>query len=222
MKIINIKENSIDLNLFKSDEIEFRVDFDSNLSIESVLNVLTTYLDWEEKEEFEKNVHINLKKFETENLIKIYQFLLNRKSIINNSLIVNINILINGYNTLDDALFESDVIYESDIEQFLDIKLALNKEIKEYQNEISKWYLACLKSMYKVEYTYLDTVVEMPTVYKKIISSSNILSLSQIFAKSDNICTDSLPIVKDAYPTIMSAISVSAIADKLSKFIDFK
>ena len=222
MKIINIKENSIDLNLFKSDEIEFRVDFDSNLSIESVLNVLTTYLDWEEKEEFEKNVHINLKKFETENLIKIYQFLLNRKSIINNSLIVNINILINGYNTLDDALFESDVIYESDIEQFLDIKLALNKEIKEYQNEISKWYLACLKSMHKVEYTYLDTIVEMPAVYKKIISSSNILSLSQIFAKSDNIHTDSLPIVKDAYPTIMSAISVSAIADKLSKFIDFK
>lgn len=221
MKIIYIKENSIDLSVFETEDTEFRVDFDPDLAIDPVISLTNHILDWEESTGNKKNINLNFKGFSAENLVKLYQHYLKRETLVNNSLILNINILINGYNTLDDSLFESALIYETDLEQLLDIKLDLSGEIKEFQSNLTKWYLACLKSMHKVEYTYLDTVTKIPSVYKKIISSSNLLTLSQIFSKAQPINTADLPLVEEAYPTIMSAASVSAIADKLIQNIKF-
>lgn len=220
MKIINISESNVNLEELFLNETQAKINF-SKMQVSEIISVTDKILDYEESlKDKHINIHIDFKGLDTNTLCELYKHYLSRTTLVNTSLIANINILINGYNTLDDALFMSDIIYETDLEQLLDIKLELSDDIKEYQSQVSYWYLSCLKSMHKVEFTYLDTVVTLPNVYKKIISSSNLLTLSQILAKSKPINTKDLPLVSDAYPTIMSAATCSAIADKLVQSIN--
>lgn len=220
MKIISIENNTVDLSEFETAETDFIVNFNKDFDIDTILSLSDHILDWEENTDQKKHIFLNFKGLCNEYLISMYKHYFQRETLINEYLIVNMNILINGYNTLDDQLFESDIIYENDLEQLLDVKMDLGSEIKTFQSNLTKWYLAGLKSLHKVEYTYLDKTVKMPMIYNKIISSSNLLALSQIFSKAISINTDELPLVEGAYPIIMSAVSTSAIANKLVQSID--
>lgn len=220
MKVISIENNTIDLSEFETSETEFTVNFNKEFDFDIILSLSDRILDWEEKSDQKKHIFLNFKGLPDENLILMYKHYFQRESLVNEYLIVNMNILINGYNTLDDQLFESSIIYECDLEQLLDVKMELGKEIKAFQSSLTKWFLAGVKSLHKVEYTYLDKTVKMPMIYNKIISSSNLLTLSQIFSKAISINTDELPLVEGAYPIIMSAVSTSAIANKLVQSID--
>ena len=205
-------DEDIQLNTEKTDELVF---------------LLTRLLDYEEKQFDIKNVsgktfNIDLKGLSTEELIAVYRFLLNRDTLVNARLILNLQTFINGYSTYDDSFFECKEIYLCNIEQILDIKLALSKELKDFQTKISYWFLACLKSMHKVEYTALDPLVVLPPLYKRILLASNLMSLSTILSKSSNIETEDLPLVEDAFPIIMELASASAIANQLLQSLNFE
>lgn len=161
------------------------------------------------------NVEIQFVDQPIENLIEVFRMALQRETLVDPTVLTNINLIISGYNTLDDSMFELPFIFFSDLEQLLDIKLNLSKEIKQFQTQLTFWYLACLKSMCKVEYTYLDKLVDVPNVYHRLLISSGMLTLSQVFAKSNPIDTATLPLVKDAYPVAMEIASCTDLSNQI-------
>lgn len=191
---------------------EFSVEFSNDLTDEALCELVTEVLDFEEANK-EKKIVFNFKSLTTEHLTEVYRLVLKRKTLKNESIILNINILINGYNTLDDSLFAMKEIYVNGVEDLIDIKLDLADEIQTFQTELTKWFLASLKSMHRVEFTYLDTVEDVPPVFVKVMMASNFLTMSQVFSKASPINTSELPLVKGAYPFIASMASTSAIAD---------
>lgn len=194
------------------EDVEYSVEFCNELSNEAICELVTEVLDFDEANK-DKKIFFNLKSLTVEQLTEVYRLVLKRKSLSNESIILNINILINGYNTLDDSLFAMKEIYVNGVEDLIDIKLDLTDEILEFQTELVKWFLASLKSMHRVEFTYLDTVEDVPPVFVKVMMASNFLTMSQIFSKASPINTSELPLVKGAYPFIASMASTSAIAD---------
>lgn len=165
---------------------------------------------------------LNLKSLSTEDLIYVYEHAMTRDTLVNARLILNLQILINGYSTFDDSLFASPEIFLSRIEQVLDIKLALAEQLKEFQTNIAHWFLACLKSMHKVEYTSLDPITPLPALYKRILFSTNLLNLSSIIQKANNIQTKDLPLVEDAFPVVMELATSSALANNMIQSFDFE
>lgn len=199
--------------------------FDQSLSASEICDKLSIIYDDEEK--FYRD-HNQLKQYSiilgnrpSEDLVLIFKFIFSRENLIDPNSICNINMLIGGYNTLDDSVFQSNKVFFSDIENLIDTKLGLQEDINKFQTALTTYFLACLKSMSKVEYTYLDNIVEIPEIYKKILSSSNFLFMSQVMIKADNIKTSELPLIKNAYPIIMSMSSYSSLANELLNKIDF-
>lgn len=213
MEKIVIDSEKFDVaTLNNKDEIQVKFE---NLTLENIITLMGSIFCAEEKGELNTKVYFNLKGTSTENLVEIYRSFFKRESLTNDCMLINIKILIDGYNTLDDSLFQMEEIFVSDLEQILDVKLALSKDIKELQKQLVTWFLASLKSMCKLELTYLDNCVEMPTMYKKMILASSLLGISQIFNKVDSIDTAKLPLVLDAYPIIETVASASSISKKL-------
>ena len=219
-----IIDNDFDLSVIdvKSTE-EVTISFVEDCTADFVINVIRELCEKEEavytQTEELPNVVYSLKGLPTDTLIEIMKFAMTRESLINSSLILNINLLINGYNTLDDSLFESKLVCVGDLEQLLDLKLDLSKEIKQLINTLTMWYLSCLKSAYKVEYTFLDSVVVVPNLYKRILSSSNVLTLSQLMSKSNGIKVDDLVLVENAYSIVAEIVSCSNLANELLQLI---
>lgn len=60
--------------------------------------------------------------------------------------VLNVFRLINSYNIFDDDFFEHEGSYISDISEFIDIKMALNDEIKDFSLVLVTWYLSILRS----------------------------------------------------------------------------
>ena len=198
---------------------ELVVSFASEIDDNRLVNCLQRLCDLDEQYYADHNalspLMIDLKGMSVDKLAVVMKMAMSRPSLINSRLVLNVNLLINGYNTLDDSLFESESVYVNDLEQLLDLKLELFNEIKNIQTEVTKWYLASLKSAYKVEYTYLDTIVKMPMLYRCILTTSSVLTLSQIMSKSSGIDFDNLPIVENAYPIVAEVISNSQVANEL-------
>lgn len=220
---ILINQDNCDVAFTFERDQEYVFQFDDALSVEQIVDVLVKLCEVEESF-YEQNeclalVTYDLKSVAPEKLTRIIKALMHRETLINTSLILNIGLLIKGYNTLDDSMFESPSVYVKDLEQLLDLKLDLMDDIKAIQTELTKWYLACLKSAYKVEYTYLDDVAKIPMLYKRILSTSDVLTLSQIMAKSGNVSTDDLPLVENAYPIVAEIVSCSSMANQLLELL---
>lgn len=161
-------------------------------------------------------------KLETDELCELMRMALTRETMVNTQLLANINILVSGYNTLDDSLFQSPLILFSDIEQLLDVKLTLDKEIKDFQTKTVYWYLSCLYSAHKVEYTYLDQTVKMPNLWRKFLMATNLLTISQIMSKAEPINTSSLVLVENAYPVIMELSANMSLASRILSALNIK
>ena len=161
-------------------------------------------------------------KLETDELCELMRMALTRETMVNTQLLANINILVSGYNMLDDSLFQSPLILFSDIEQLLDVKLTLDKEIKDFQTKTVYWYLSCLYSAHKVEYTYLDQTVKMPNLWRKFLMATNLLTISQIMSKAEPINTSSLVLVENAYPVIMELSANMSLASRILSALNIK
>lgn len=217
-----INQNTDINSLSFEDEIEFEI-----MDKQDLLSLLDQVLDKEEAQFDVKNLtgqtfKLNFKNQPTENLVAILEHAINRESLVNTRLMLNLQIFVNGYSTFDDSLFESPEIFLSKIEQVLDVKLALLDSLKSFQTKIAYWFLACLKSMHKVEYTYIDPVVKLPAIYKRFLFSTNLLVLSSILSKAANIEIKDLPLVEDAFPVVMELASASALANKMIQNFDFE
>ena len=147
-----VVNNSTDLSTLNFDD-ELVFEFDS---IDDLLSKLDSVLSIEESAYDIKNLQgptfkLNFKNQSVSNLIDIFSFAMDREKMVNTRMILNLQVFINGYSTFDDSLFESPEIFISKIENVLDIKLSLIDKLKPFNPQIAYSFLACLKSMHKVE-----------------------------------------------------------------------
>lgn len=173
---------------------------------------LKPFLDWEVKCQKENvdtllenldKIKVSFAGISYEDRLVIFREVLADESLVDYTLFTNVNLLVNGYNTLADELFARDDIAFNSIEELLDFKLDLQDVIYNYQKSLMFYYLGALKSMHRVEFTYLNDVVMIPNSYQLFLRSTNLVNLSQVFDKiKDPIDPTKLPLVGGAFDLI--------------------
>lgn len=137
---------------------------------------------------------------------------------------LNLYNLIKSYNNMNDEFFNSSDIYFNSVEELLDVKLALSKEIKAFIRQLSIYYMSLFKSYNKLFFTPSDEHINLPILYKNMILTSDLLTLSGIFAKSPEFSTNDLIYIDDAYIYLTALItrsnnSMNLIDDFLNSII---
>ena len=163
---------------------------------DTLINDLKLIYDFESSEE--AIVFLNLKGLNTSLLTEAIKYSLTREDLRNPYMLLNIINLIKIYNTLDDSFFANEKIYVSSIEDLLDVKLDLTSEIAEFQKKLSIFFISLFKSFNKTQYEPLDKHIDLPDIYRNIILSLDILTLSGIFSVSEPFSTSECIYINNA------------------------
>lgn len=159
-----------------------------SIETQKLLDALKMIYDFESSEN--QLTFLNLKGLPTSLITEAIKYSLTREDLKNPCMLLNIINLIKIYNTLDDTFFEDEKIYISSIEDLLDVKLDLTEELSDFQRQISIYFISLFKSYNKLTYEPLDKHIALPEIYKNIIMSLDILTLSGIFSVSKKFSTD--------------------------------
>ena len=181
-----------------------------NISCEELINTLDEIFKYETDTKVVPEIIIDLKTLPAQIKICAIKHCLGRDDIRNSSIIMNLFTIVNSYNSLDEKFFEDERIYVSSLEEYLEIKMNCKDEIKNFATNLTKYFLSCIKSSSKLEYTYLDDVVTIPMVYERMFTTLTLLQLSTIMQKANPISTDDLFIIENA------TVYVNAIALRTS------
>lgn len=99
--------------------------------------------------------------------------------------ILNVFRLINTYNTFDDDFFEHKDSYISDISEFIDIKMSLEEELKEFSLQLVIWYLSILASCDIKTDDSDDVKVDIPLLIYGIFASATLPMMSSLMNSVD-------------------------------------
>ena len=169
-------------------ENDLTVNVKEGIEKDTLLSILKEIFDYET--ETKKIVYLNLKGLNISLVTEAIRYSLTREDLRNPYMILNIINLIKIYNTLDDSFFNDSKIYVNSIEDLLDVKLDLTDELKKFQRQLSIYFISLFKSYNKFSYEPLDKHIELPEIYKNIILSLDILTLSGIFSVSEPFSTE--------------------------------
>lgn len=203
--------SSADYDLNGVDSISFDPSVDADVFKQAVSDIL----DYTRNLEIAKQPKVSLRGLSTELLTEGLRLCFGRLDIANPCILLNLYNTVKRYNTLDNSFFESEEVWFTSIEQFLDIKVGLRSEIQDFTNKMAYWYLSCIYSMHKVEYTMLEYHEPMPDIYRNFMLTSDLYTMSALVAKADNIQTKDLMLVDNAYAYVTELALRSNIAAKL-------
>ena len=203
--------SSADYDLNGVDSISFDPSIDADVFKQAVSDIL----DYTKNLELAKQPIVSLRGLSTELLTEGLRLCFGRLDIANPYILLNLYNTVKRYNTLDNSFFESEDVWFTSIEQFLDIKVGLRSEIQSFTNKMAYWYLSCIYSMHKVEYTMLEHHEPMPDIYRNFMLTSDLYTMSALVAKADNIQTKDLMLVDNAYAYVTELALRSNIAAKL-------
>jgi len=188
---------------------------------DTLIDFLSKFYDFEKNSSDIGKIKLNLKSLTTESKIEAFRYSLTRDDICDPYMILNMFNMVKIYNTLDDSYFLNPVIYINSIEEFLDIKLELQSELKQFSKQISIYFLSLLKSYNKTSYTPLDQHQNLPLLYSYIFQFSDFLTISGIFSITEPFSTEECKYIDDSYVYIKLLIEKSMISNNLlMKFID--
>lgn len=163
----------------------------------------------------------DLKHATTEQKIEAIRYGLNTPTLNDPLMQLNLYNLVKSYNNMNDDFFNSDDIYFNSVEELLDVKLALGAEIKAFIRQLSIYFVSLLKSYNKMMFTPAEEHIELPQLYKNMVLSSDIMTLSGILAKSPAFSTDELVYINNAYVYMTTLIDRSKYGlGLLNNFID--
>lgn len=127
-----------------------------------------------------------IKKLTVDEKIEYFRNILKDLNTKNEVDILNVFRLINTYNTFDDDFFNHKDSYISDISEFIDIKMALNEELKDFSLVLVTWYLSILASCdIKVVDDNDEEKVEMPTLIQGIFTAATVSMMSSLMNSVD-------------------------------------
>lgn len=138
----------------------------------------------ENKEEL--YIKLSLRELNTKQLIAAFRFVLNQDTINDSLTILNILNLIKS-NTLEESFFEDKNVYFKSLVEYLDVKLEIKDELKEFVKKFSFYFYSMIKSCGKPIANGKDTIVKLPDVYYNIFVSLDFMTLSRIAATCDDV-----------------------------------
>lgn len=153
---------------------------------------------------------VDLKQANVEQKSEIIKYALTYKDLKDPLMLLNILNLIKVYNMLDDTYFNYPDIYVNSVEELLDLKLNISKDLKDFSRQLSVYFLSLIKSYNKTTFTPADEHIELPPIFASLILATDLLTLSGIFAKVNNINTDELTYIDNAYIFMSSLVSKGA------------
>lgn len=143
------------------------------------LGLVTTLIE-DAKKKGDPDPVIPMKGEPVETLVAVLDWAMTDLTVTNPSVLFNVRHLIAPYNTMDEAFFKSKDVWFTDIEQMLDVKIALAKQIKALQVKVVQAYFACLKSLHKVEFTYLDNTLEIEPAVRTLLAWMTMIDMSKL------------------------------------------
>lgn len=154
-------------------------------------------------------VMFDLKNASTEQKIEAIKYGLQTPTLQDPLLQLNIYNLVKSYNNMNEYFFSSTDVYFNSVEEILDVKLALGKEIKAFIRQLSIYFMSIFKSYNKFVFTPSDEHIVLPALYRNMILSSDLGTLSGIFTKTPEFSTKELVFVDDAYVYLTTLINKS-------------
>lgn len=155
---------------------------------------------------------LDIKKLSEKEIEKAIRFSLSYEGLKDPLMILNILNLIKVYNTLNSSFFESKDIYFKSTLDFLNIKLTLKDELKAFKKQLSIYFLSLFKSYNKISFTPSDNVIDLPEIYQNLLLTTDILTLSGIFATSDTFSTDECVFIKESFKYISNLLIKNSIS----------
>lgn len=200
---------------FESKE-DLTVIIQDNLKTNQILKIFNSIIEIEKL--LNVDIEIQMKSCSTDVLIEIYKNITTPKyieTLTNKSLILNIISLVKSYNTFNDDFFNNKLIFFNSIEQFLDVKIELQDNIKIINSEISTYFISLFRSISKTEYTVLDSYCDIPTFYKIFFLTTNLVTISTILEQMPQNYTYNLKNIKGAHLYLSKLISTYALTTEL-------
>jgi hypothetical protein len=189
--------------------IIIKADDNAENVVEVIKNTTNLVQEFNKDNEEQVILMFNLKEAKTEQKIEALKYGFNTPTLDDPLMQLNLYNLIKSYNNMNDEFFASSDVYFNSVEELLDIKLALGAEIKAFIRQLSIYYMSLFKSYNKLFFTPSDEHISLPTLYKNMILTSDLLTLSGIFAKSPEFSTNELIYIDDAYVYLTALITRS-------------
>lgn len=192
-----IKNIAVDDLVIEETDDGTRIHITNGIFVDDLLKVIETIVEYESQEDCE-NVLLDLKELSTEKLAEVFKFVLPNENLKDPLLILNIINLIKVYNSLDDTFFQNPDIYFNSIEELLDLKLEISSELAEFSKKVGVYFISLFKSYNKFHYAPTDKHYKLPPLYKTIFLSTDLLTLSGVFADAGHFNTSECIIIEDA------------------------
>jgi hypothetical protein len=189
--------------------IIIKADDNAENVVEVIKNTTNLVQEFNKDNEEQVILMFNLKEAKTEQKIDALKYGFSTPTLDDPLMQLNLYNLIKSYNNMNDEFFASSDVYFNSVEELLDIKLALGVEIKAFIRQLSIYYMSLFKSYNKLFFTPSDEHISLPTLYKNMILTSDLLTLSGIFAKSPEFSTNELIYIDDAYVYLTALITRS-------------
>lgn len=215
MKIVVDKENLrlTEKDFTAAEDDELIVTISNDLAANEIVMSFFNIQQIEEK--IEKDIQIDLKTDSTEKLVQVFKEIMKLdyvQHLTNKSIMLNIIAMLKTYNSFSDEYFNDQRIFFSSIEQFLDVKIELQEEIKAIDAEIATYFFSILRSISKTEYTILDSYVDIPKFYKAFFLTTNLVTVSGLLAQMPNDYQYNLKYVKGAHLYLSNLIQTYGLA----------
>lgn len=131
-----------------------------------------------------------IKNMPLDNKIEYFRNILQNLDNKNEVDIINIFRLINTYNSFDDDFFNHKDSYINDISEFIDIKMSLEEELKEFSLQLVTWYLSILASCDIKTDDSDDVKVDVPLLIYGIFASATLPMMSSLMNSVDMTAID--------------------------------
>ena len=197
---------------------DHRIKVNTEVSGATILPFLKEYCDLQ-SEEKDWDYCLDLKGMNQEALVAVIRYCLSREDLKDKLVILNIIGLIKPCNSLDDEVFKSEDIYFNSLTEFLDFKLLLNENLKEFCTTLSIYYVSLFKSYAKLEISFLDDARDMPSLYGTIIASLDFFTLGGIFSKARPFNTDACFVIKSAAAYVAHLVDKHKVSNSLYEAI---
>lgn len=209
------------VNIIKKDDNSYRIDVNKDISETELLSVLESIYNTECKEDFKETIFLNLRGLSIDLLACAIKYSLSREDLKDPVMILNIINMIKIYNNYDDSFFDSETNYFTIIDDFLDTKLLVRDELKQFSKKLSIYFISLFKSYNKYIYTPSDIKINLPNIYETIMLACDIMTLSGIFATSYNFDTKECVYITNGIPILTQLLTKHSLAMSFfEKFVE--
>lgn len=192
---LNLKYENVDI--IKKDKNIYKVNVSDKISKENLLLLLNDIYTIECEESFTDIILLNLRGLSVDLLSSAIKYSLQMENLKDPLMTLNIINLIKIYNTLDESFFSNEDNYFTCIDDLIDLKLLIRDELKAFSKKLSIYFISLFKSYNKLTYTPSDNIVKLPNIYRIILLSTDIMTLSGIFSASGTFDTKECVYIDD-------------------------